>query len=351
MLTSDGPAVKSYPQITAQAVKLGYAEVFRLYDLVQSLVSARLGYPFFTRAELIDLELLNPQQVDRALARGRGLCWIQLSNGWYKMIARARVAVALDLPGKPGRAVLLPAAAYTGRLANFKAWSYAGYLAQRYEPFNSRDQLTDLFGVSLPTLLAWERKTGVKPRCRFVMADPVDIKGATGSQAQDFAIYNELVRHSSRRKWITIVGPRGGVYAGRRLMDNDNGELADYWAVVEAPAWELHGTPVITWQTTNDYSDTPVPVAPSGRGSWLRADIRGLVIPDVMGMGKTPDSFDDLTSDRQTRPAWHDDAYRAIKWQGRPQNQGRPVIMARYTQAAIQGTWQPSYAATWGMLR
>ncbi len=348
MIDNTSTSLISYPVISAAAIRLGKAQAaaVRLYDIVQTLARARNGYPFFTRAELIALNLLDEQQIDRALRAGLDLFWDRTSNG-YHMISRAKVAVALGLEGKPGRAVLLPAKAFTGRLSNFKAFCYAGYLTQLHRQTPSREFLCDVFGVVLPTLLAWERKTGVEPRSRFVMADPATLKGATGQQNQAAAIYDEINRNSSPRKWITIVGPRRGVKAGRRLMDSDNNELDDYWSVTEEPAWEIGGQPMITWQTTNDYSDIPIPVAARGRGSWLHKEIKRLGSPGTMGKGDKSDQQANAL-DYQTRPGWQDDLYEAIKWQGRRFNRAKPAIVARYMMGLITGSWLPSQAALWG---
>jgi len=344
MITDNQQGVKSYPVITATAIRSGLAAPARVYELVQALAVSRNGSPFFTRADLIALDLLSEQQVDRALAAGLGIFWTRTPLGDYHMTSRAKVAVALGHVGKPGRAVTLPLKAFTGRLSNFKAHTYAGYLGQLRRQSPSRNRLCEVFGVSLPTLLAWERRSGVKPRPRLIMADPANLDGATGTQEQQAAIFGEIDRNRGGRVWISVVGPRGGIKAGRRLMDSENQALDDYWSVVEAPTWEINAQPVITWQTTNDYSNTPLGVAPSGRGSWLHADIKRLGSPDMNAMGGKP------SRSSSPRPGWHDDPATADKWQGRRWNRVKPAIIAQYVKTAVTGTWRPSRAAVWGEL-
>ena len=341
--------IRSYPQISALAIRQGFSGPMRLYDLVQSLAVSRNGRPFFSRADLTSLDLLMAQQIDRALRDGLGLFWTRTPNGDYHMTSRAKVAVALKLEGKPGRAVWLPCEAFTGRMVNWKSATYAAYLAQLYRTTPSRDLLCEIFGVSIPTLLSWEHKTGIHVRRRIVMADPENLQGATGDQDQLAAVYDELEANATARTWITIRGPRGGIIAGRRLMTNENDELGDYWEVVEAPAWELKATPVLTWQTTNDYQ-SPLDVTPSGRGSWLHADIKRLGIPDTNAMGSPPDcgSDDDDDPDQwRTRPGWHDDPLKAYKWQGRKPNRSRPAVIQKVFNERITGEWLPSRAALW----
>jgi len=61
MITPDQASVKSYPVLSALAIRHGLAGPMRLFDLMQSLAEMRQGFPFFKRATLIELNLLNPQ--------------------------------------------------------------------------------------------------------------------------------------------------------------------------------------------------------------------------------------------------------------------------------------------------
>ena len=342
------PQVPIYPKIAAQAIKTGHAEVYRLYALVQARAMVNQGRYIFTRAEMraFCAGLLNDQQIDRALAAGNGIFWSYSPNHQtYRMVSRAKVAIALGFRGNPGRAVLLPGSAFQGRLADWKAAVYAAYLSQLRKATPSRDHLCEVFGVSLPTLLDWERRAGVKVRPRLVMSVvPGEIEGPGHDQAVAEATSAEIERSRTARTWLTVVGPRGGIIAGRRLMDNQNNPLPDYWQVQEEPGWEDRSTIRFTWQTTNVYQ-SPLNVAPSGRGSWLEAEMKRLSIPDTDAMGSTErrpaPCYDN-------RPGWHDIPATAVKWQRRKWNRGRPAIVAQYRKVLIVGEWWPSHAALWG---
>jgi hypothetical protein len=320
----------------------------RVYELVQSLAAARNGSPYFARADLISLHLVDAQQIDRALRDGLGIFWSRTESGDYHMISRAKVVIALGFEGKPGRAVWLPVEVFTGRLVNYKASIYAGYLAQLYKTTPSRDFLCELFGVSLPTLLDWEQRTGIHVRRRIVMADPANLEGATGDQGQQVAVWDELDANATSRTWITIRGPRGGIIAGRRLMDNANQPLDDYWSVTQEPAWETNATPVLTWQTTNDYQ-SPLDVCSSGRGSWLHADVKRLDTPATNAMGGHANRLSDGSNPPRwmTHPGWHDDIVEAIKWQGQKPNRSRPAVVRKVYRCCVIGEWFPSRSAQW----
>ena len=287
----------------------------RLYDLVQQ--------QFFTRS---DIPLLSTQQIDHALRNGMGLFWYRTERGDYHRIARAKVAAALGV-ALPGRAVELPATAFQGRLVNWKAATYAAFLAQLYQGTPSRGTLCREFGVSLPTLLEWERRSGVEALHRYVYVDPAALTSA--------AAWDELNQHATARRWVAVRGPRGRVVAGRRLMDSANNPFDDYWQVItDAPAWENNATTVLAFQVTNFYR-SPLRVCPTGRGNWLR---------DELAMGCDPDNIAD-----PPRPLPHPkrfyDSSKASKWLGR--NRSRPAIIQKVLAGEVRGEWQPSRAVQW----
>jgi hypothetical protein len=346
------PQIRNYPQIAALAIKCGYASAYRLYTLVQVRATINQGRCIFTRAEILafckNLGVMNEQAVDRALYQGTSLLWTYSpEHRTYKMISRAKVAAALGFTANPGRAVVMPPKAFQGRLADWKAAVYAAYLGQLYQATPSREYLCEVFGVSLPTLLDWEKRAGINVRPRLVTtALPAEIVGPGEDQAVAYATSTELDRSQTARVWLTVVGKRGRLIAGRRLMDNHNQYFDDYWQVQQEPGWEAGSTIRLTWQTTNSYS-SPLNVAPTGRGSWLEAEIKRLTsIPDRNAMGRTERRPTDSWYD--TRPGWHDNPVTAAKWQKRKWNRSRPVIIAHYHKERVVGEWQPSHAALWG---
>jgi len=189
------------------------------------------------------------------------------------------------------------------------------------------------------------------------MVNPANLEGATGQPHQMIASWDELNAHLGPRRWINIVGPRGGIKAGRRLMDDNNHPLDDYWQTLEAPAWENDATPMLAWQTTNHYTSS-LDAARQGRGSWLRAEIKRLYAlespsgsPDKNAMGGKPDGDDsaDGPADWHTLPSWrHHDLHEAIKWQGRKHNRARPAVVQKVQKQGIIGVWLPSRVAVWG---
>ena len=347
---SQAPRVRIYPIIAAAAIRRGQASAFRLYTVAQYRATLNSGRAIFSRFDLLtlccELGILNEQQLDRALKDGGGLFWTYSpEHKTYKLISRAKVAAALGFTGNPGRAVALPLQAYRGRLADFKAAVYAAFLGQQRKTTPSREFLCEMFGVTVPTLLDWERRTRVKVRPRIVMAKPVAdvVQGSADYQQQAAAaLSDETERNRTKRVWVTIVTKRGRVIAGRRLMDNENTPLPDYWDVQQEPGWEVDSRPLLAWQTTNDYQ-SPLDVAPKGRGRWLKSDIKRLSTPDVNALGGTQNRPSTSHS-----PKWHDDTTKVDKWQSRRSNRDRPAVVARYFKHHIVGLWRPSHAALWG---
>ena len=338
-----------YPRIAAQAIQQGHASAHRLYVVVQHRARMHQGCQLFSRAEIaaycVLLGVMNQAQVDRALRDGLGLYWIYSpSHRTYKMISRAKVAVGLNFAGNPGRAVALPTEAFQGRLSDWKAATYAAYLAQLRKATPSREHLCSVFGVSLPTLLDWERRSGVKATARIVMSVPPAQIAGPGDQATTAAVSLEIDRNRTARTWISIMTKRGRIVAGRRLMDNNNGFLPDYWDVQDEPGWEADSEPYFTWQTTNEYH-SPLNVTPSGRGKWLEGEIKRNSTPVTNALGGTQSR---PAPDYDTRPGWHEDGYKAVKWQGKRHNRCRPAIVAKRGKGVVRGMWQPSHAALWG---
>jgi len=325
--------INIYPKIAAVAIASGQAEAYRLYSLVLARARATRGRYIFSRTDLRALGVLSDQQIDRALALGCGVFWFYSpAHRSYRMSSQANIALALGFSGNPGRAVTLPIAAFEGRLSNFKAAVYAAYLAQQRRPTTSRTALAKLFGVSVPTLLAWEKKLGVQVLPRTIVADVPD-----GSQP--LAVALEIEKNRTARTWLQVMGPRGRRIAKRRLMDNTNTPLDDYWQVQEEPGWEEGSEIKVCWQTTNFYR-SPLNVAPSGRGCWLERDIKRHSIPDTKAKGSTEGRIN-------TRLGWLPDEYTAIKWQHRRRNRCRPAVVEQVKKDEVLGTWLPSHSALW----
>lgn len=338
-----------YPQIVAHAIQQGHASAYRLYTLVQHRAKSNQGLQIFSRSDILAyceaLGVMNQAQVDRALREGVGVFWsYSPRHRTYKMISRAKVAAGLNFIGSPGRAVILPAEAFQGRLSDWKATVYAAYLAQLRKVTPSREHLCSVFGVSLPTLLDWERRTGVKATARIVMTvPPAQIEGPA-DLATTAAASLEIDRCRTARTWISIVSPRGKIIAGRRLMDNRNCPLPDYWDVQNEPGWENGSQAYFTWQTTNEYL-SPLNVACTGRRKWLESEIKRISTPVINAPGGTQTR---PALDYDTRPGWHEDGYKAVKWQGKRQNRSRPAIVVKRKKGLVVGLWQPSHAALWG---
>jgi hypothetical protein len=338
-----------YPQIAAQAIQQGYASASRLHAIVVHRARSLQGRQIFSRADLLcfceALGVLNPQQIDRGLHEGLGLFWTYSpSHNTYKLISQSRIAASLGFTGSPGRAVVLPASAFQGRLSDWKAAVYAAYLAQLRQNTPSREHLGAVFGVSLPTLLDWERRAGVRAVPRIVLSIPPAEIAGPDAQATTAAVSLEIAQHRTARTWVSIVGPRGRRIAGRRLMDHRNIPLPDYWEVQSEPGWEAGSQPYLTWQTTNEYH-SPSNIAPTGRGQWLKGEIKRIATPVTNALGGTPVRSAPRCD---TRPGWHEEGCKAVKWQSRRQNRSRPAIVVKRSAAGIQGTWLPSHAALWG---
>jgi hypothetical protein len=345
-----------YPQIAAQAIQQGHASASRLHALVLYRARENQGRQIFSRADILTtcdvLGVMNPSQVDRDLRAGLGVFWTYSPlHKTYKLIGQAKIAAVLGVTGSPGWAVNLPLTAFRGRLADWKAAVYAAYLAQLRQTTPSRDCLCKVFGVSLPTLIDWERRTGVRATPRLVMVAPRDNFVADGDLAAAASVGLEIDQHRTARTWISIVGPRGRLIAGRRLMDNRNTPLPDYWDVQSEPGWEPGSQPYFTWQTTNNYY-SPLDVTFTGRRQWLEGEIERVLTPVKNASGGTQTRSarrDKPRSDcRDTRPYWHENEYKAVKWQGRRDNRSRPAIVVKLGPGVIKGLWLPSHAALWG---
>jgi len=338
-----------YPQIAAQAIQQGHASASRLHAIVLHRARSNQGRQIFNRADLLSfceaLGVLNAQQVDRGLHEGLGLFWTYSPvHKTYKLISQAKIAAGLQFTGSPGRAVVLPVGAFQGRLSDWKAAVYAAYLAQLRQNTPGREHLCAVFGVSLPTLLDWERRAGVQAMPRMVLSTPPAEITGPDAQATAAAVSLEIAQHRTARTWVSIVGPRGRLIAGRRLMDDHNTPLPDYWEVQREPGWEAGSQPYLTWQTTNEYH-SPANIAPTGRGQWLKGEIKRIATPATNALGGTPVRSAPRC---ETRPGWHEEGYKAVKWQSRRQNRSRPAIVVRRSTAGVQGTWLPSHAALWG---
>jgi hypothetical protein len=201
----------------------------------------------FSRAGLVQLGAIDQHAIDRALKEGNGLFWTWTGHNWH-MTARSKVAAALGVEN-PGKAVGLPVDAFAGRVSKYKAYVYAGYLAQLHNPTRSRAFLCEQFDATTPTLLEWERQTNVQARPRFVQVEPFD-----GGQNAVYSQSVELDNTRTRRVWINLVTHKGRIVASRRLMNSRNEPLDDYHQTLEAPAWENNARPVLVFQISNEYA-------------------------------------------------------------------------------------------------
>ena len=329
--------LRTYPCITAAAIRAGFPSAARLYDLIQHLAAHNNGHAFFSRAELVALGILDQHAIDRALHEGAGLFWTWTGHNWH-MTARSKVAAALGVEN-PGKAVGLPVESFAGRLSKYKAYVYAGYLAQLHNPIRSRAFLCEQFGATLPTLLEWERRTDVQARPRFVQVEPFG-----GGQDAVYSQSVELEDTRTRRVWINLVTHKGRIVASRRLMDNDNHPLDDYHQTLDAPAWENNANPVLVFQISNEYA-SPLDTT-SGRSRRLRAEIKCLTaesdLPAARPGGKPE-------SEHPLRARWFDDRSVMVKWQGKRRHRGRPaVIETRRSKGRVIGVWSSSREAFWG---
>jgi hypothetical protein len=324
-------AIRTYPCITAAAIKVGFPAAARLYDLIQHLAASNNGRAFFCRSGLVQLGILDQHAIDRALREGAGLFWTWTGHNWH-MTARSKVAAALGVEN-PGKAVGLPVESFAGRLSKYKAYVYAGYLAQLRNPIRSRAFLCEQFGTTLPTLLEWEQWTGVQTLPRFVQVEPFD-----GGQEPVYSQSMEVDDTRTRRVWISLVTQKGRIVASRRLMDNDNHPLDDYHDVLEAPAWENNANPILVFQISNEYA-SPLDTT-SGRSRRLRAEIKRLTAesdsPAARPGGKPE-------SEHPLRARWFDDRSVMVKWQGKRRHRGRPaVIETRRSKGRVIGVWSSS---------
>jgi hypothetical protein len=224
-------------------------------------------------------------------------------------------------------------------LSRYKAHVYAGYLAQLRNPSRSRAFLCEQFDATTPTLLEWERRTGVQARPRFVQVEPFD-----GGQEAVYSQSMEVDDTRTRRVWINLVTQKSRIVASRRLMDNDNQPLDDYHQTLEAPAWENNASPVLVFQISNEYA-SPLDTT-SGRSRRLRAEIKRLTAeldsPAARPGGKSG-------SLQPLRARWFDERSVMVKWQGKRHNRGKTaVIQTRRSKGRMIGVWSPSREAFWG---
>jgi hypothetical protein len=331
------PPIRTYPCITAAAIRAGFPAAARLYDLIQHFAATNNGCAFFSRAGLVQLGVIDQHAIDRALKEGAGFFWTWTGRNWH-MTARSKVAAGMGVEN-PGKAVGLSVETLAGRLSKYKAHVYAAYLAQLRTPIRSRAFLCEQFGVTIPTLLEWERQTGVQARPRFVQVEPFD-----GVQEAVYSQSMEVDDTRTRRVWIHLVTHKGRIVASRRLMDNDNQPLDDYHQTLEAPAWENNANPVLVFQISNEYA-SPLDTT-SGRWRRLSAEIKRL-IADPDSPAARPGGKSELEHARRAR--WFDDRAVMVKWQGKRQNRGKPAaIQTQRSRGRVIGAWSPSREAFWG---
>ena len=288
-----------------------------------------------TLDELIPYSPLSRRTLRYGLAAACKAGFVTVQNGVYQMQGTATIAARLNV-ANPGRAVAITIKA---DLAQFRAAIYSAWLAQRRDQRPSRAEIRATFGVSLPTLLAWEKTAGVQVRERIIIAPLYD--DVNDDQTRAARAADEIERHRTNRTWIEVRGPRLGLIAGRRLMDNTNGALLDYWEVQQEPAWEAGARCWLAWQSTNDYQSTQHQLAISGRGSWLQADIKRR-IPDSCGRGSRDVAY------RRPLAIRAADEAAALKKQGARGQRDRPAVVECVTAHQVTGKFLRSRVAVWG---
>jgi hypothetical protein len=211
----------------------------------------------------------------------------------YRMIAKERVLLALGAP-RPGPAVSLPDAALSGSLDTFCAFAYSAYLTGNRAKL-TRETLSDLFGVTRPTLYEWEHIASIDVRPQYLRACQPTNEAESTEYAANFG---------------------------------DGGPI---WKEVD------HEAKVIRFkrQTINKYTPTRTDCAPSGRSKRLKQRMRYL--KPSMGATDSPEcvpgyrhrrlratrQFDGRggTEKQRIKQAQRD----ADKWQSKGKNSGRPV--------------------------
>ncbi len=330
-----------YPNVAAAAIAGGYAVAYRIYVIMQAR-AFETGRQFATTNELRPYApTLSDRQLRTGLAEAIKAGFLTYRNGVYKLVARKRVMLMLGV-ADPGRSVDLEY--IPGNLAVFKAECYSGWHEARYDDTPPRDKIIEIWNTSLPTLIDWEQRVDIHVRARIVSTEIDPPKAGGDLQTAAAALADELQHQiAGRRVWLGIFGPHGGYRGGRRLMDNNNDPLLDFFRVQDEPAWEDNCTIRLCWQESNDYQ-SPLNRAVSGRAKWLKEQVKisDHQTPDEKPQGGS-DDYDYIEPAKRFL-----DATEADKWQRRRVNRDRTVIIEAVMKDRVMGEFHPSSAATWG---
>jgi DNA-binding transcriptional MerR regulator len=347
---SDVRNLRIYPNLAAaySHVPAGY----RMYTIAQYRAYHSQGRHYFTLNEIRPYcSGMSDRQIRFGLRQAVKAGLLALRDGVYRMLGRAAVMVQAGITN-PGRAVVVP---FTSDLTRFRANCYAAWLESRTNRTPSREALMNTWGVSRQTLQIWERLVGIKVFERIILIE-VDPQTAGDPQAAAVAVSDERETYCTGRVWLSVVGPRGGIRAGRRLMDNDNTPLDDYWPMQDEPAWEPDCQIMLTWQGTNEYV-SPLNRAASGRMKWLikQADnLRGEGPANLSSHSGCESQEDNQPAKRHlakrvTHPVkrFHKMAD-AVKWQSKRKGRDRPALVDTVLKGRIVSRFLPSHSVLWG---
>jgi hypothetical protein len=359
MIASDQQGVKLrvYPNVAASFA--AHPAGYRMYTIAQVRARALKGRHYFTLNEIRPYcPGMSDRQIRFGLRQAVDAGLLTLRGGVYKMSGRAAVMVMAGVKN-PGYAVDIPLEA---SLAQFRALCYAAWLESRTNRTPSREALMNFWSVSRQTLQTWERLVGIKVFERIILAE-VDPQTSGDPQAAVAAVAGERETYRTGRVWLSVVGPRGGIRTGRRLMDNDNTPLDDYWPVQDEPAWEPDCQIMLTWQGTNEYV-SPLNRAVSGRMKWLikQADnLRGAGPANLSSHSGCKSQEVQAVDYQEVRSAKRHLAKRvthpvkrfhkmadAVKWQSKRKGRDRPALVDTVLKGRIVGRFLPSHSVLWG---
>ncbi len=286
-----------YSALAPLAIQAHKAGGLRLYVVLQRQARREHGRAWYSQFEIIALyeQLgMTEKQARHDISQARGLFVADMGQDRrdrrvrrYRMIAKERVLLALDA-ARSGPAVLLPDAALSGSLDTFCAFAYSAYLTGNRAKLK-REKLCELFGVTRPTLYAWEALASIDVRPQYLRARPPENEAESAEYAANFG---------------------------------DGGPI---WPEVD------HAAQVIRFkrQTINKYTPARTDCAPGGRSRRLKQRMKC-----ATGASHSPEcvpvrrlhatrQFDGRggTDKQRIKQAQRD----ADKWQSRGKNSGRPV--------------------------
>jgi len=170
---------KVYPLLAQKIIRARKARAYRAWTALRMFEEAKQGWLPLTpaRKHLMKMLRMTESGVTRLLRAGEGDFWI-ISKKKRKLSLRGLRRLRKEFEVEQEGGVEIPDEAL-GRLQTFKAYCYDAFFRKRKELL-SREELKRLYGVSLDTILLWEKilEKHLRKTKNFGVADKATYSGS-----------------------------------------------------------------------------------------------------------------------------------------------------------------------------